>query len=154
MDAPWQRWRCLSEWGNTGVVRSFARGVAGTQSLRTGTFARVSFFRPQWGKASASHRLPAEAESRVATEKSKMESMVLFVHARRALVGLWPLMIKLWEATQDRFYKTNQEYKVLESLLCRCSPVRSIQSQADGAACRYADQHGNDLFKSVVMRCR
>ena len=98
--------------------------------------------------------MPAEAERRIATEKSNMESMVLFVHARRALVGLWPLMIKLWEATQDRFYKTNQEYKVLESLLCRCSPVRSIQSQADGAACRYADRHGNDLFKSVVMRCR
>ena len=83
-------------------------------------------------------------------KKCTMESMVLFVDARRALLGLWPLMIELWEATQERFYKSSREYKVLESLLCRCSPVRSIQSQADGAACRYADRHGDDLFKTVV----
>ena len=76
--------------------------------------------------------------------------MLLFVDARRALLGLWPLMIELWEATQERFYKSSKEYKVLESLLCRCSPVRNIQSQADGAACRYADRHGDDLFKTVV----
>ena len=79
-----------------------------------------------------------------------MEPIAPFVDARRALIDLWPLLTQLWGANQEKLCKTSKEFKALDGLVCRWSPVRNIQSQADGAACRYADKHGNELFRRAV----
>ena len=78
-----------------------------------------------------------------------MEGIALFEDARRAAVNLWPLKHRLWHAGNGRFYKSSKECKAIMAL-CWWDPTDVIRSLADDAACRYADVHGDHLFKKTV----
>ena len=78
-----------------------------------------------------------------------MEGIALFEDARRAAVNLWPLKHRLWHAGNGRFYKSSRECKAIMGL-CWWDPTDAIRSLADDAACKYADVHGDDLFKRAV----
>jgi hypothetical protein len=78
-----------------------------------------------------------------------MDGIALFEDARGAAVQLWPLKHRLWHAGNGRFYKSSRECKAIMAL-CWWDPTDSIRSLVDDAACRYADVHGDDLFKKTV----
>ena len=78
-----------------------------------------------------------------------MEGIALFEDARRAAVNLWPLKHRLWHAGNGRFYKSSKECKAIMAL-CWYDPTCAIRSLADDAACKYADNHGEQLFKKAV----
>ena len=78
-----------------------------------------------------------------------MDGIALFEDARRAAVNLWPLKHRLWHAGNGRFYKSSKECKAIMALCCY-DPTCAIRSLADDAACKYADNHGDQLFKKAV----
>ena len=78
-----------------------------------------------------------------------MDGIALFEDARRAAVQLWPLKHRLWHAGNGRFCKSSRECKAIMAL-CWRDPTCVIRSLADDAACRYADVHGDRLFKKTV----
>ena len=78
-----------------------------------------------------------------------MDRIALFEEARRAAVQLWPLKHRLWHAGNGSFSKSSKECKAIMGL-CWWDPTDVIRSLADDAACRYADVHGDDLFKKTV----
>ena len=78
-----------------------------------------------------------------------MDGIALFEDARRAAVNLWPLKHRLWHAGNGRFYKSSKECKAIMAL-CWYDPTCAIRSLADDAACKYADNHGDQLFKKAV----
>ena len=78
-----------------------------------------------------------------------MDGIALFEDARRAAVRLWPLKHRLWHAGAGRFCSCSKESKAVTGL-CWWDPTDAIRSLADDAACRYADVHGDDLFKKSV----
>ena len=78
-----------------------------------------------------------------------MGGIALFEDARRAAVNLWPLKHRLWHAGNGRFYKSSKECKAIMALCCY-DPTCAIRSLADDAACKYADNHGDQLFKKAV----
>lgn len=78
-----------------------------------------------------------------------MEGIALFEDARRAAVNLWPLKHRLRHAGNLRFYKSSKECNAIMGL-CWWDPTDAIRSLVDDAACRYADVHGDDLFKKTV----
>ena len=73
----------------------------------------------------------------------------MYENARRAAVDLWSLKSQLWVAGQEKFYPTSREFKAIAGL-CWRDPTDGIRSLADDAACRYADVHGDSLFKRNV----
>ena len=78
-----------------------------------------------------------------------MEGIALFEEARRAAVNLWPLKHRLWHAGSGRFYKSSKEFRAIMAL-CWWDPTCAIRSLADDAACKFADVHGDRLFKKTV----
>ncbi len=75
--------------------------------------------------------------------------IALFEDARRDAVRLWPTKIHLWKVGQEKFYKTSKELKALDRL-CWWDPTSEIRCLADSAACRFADGHGDALFRRTV----
>ena len=78
-----------------------------------------------------------------------MDGITLFEDARRAAVNLWPLKHSLWHAGNGRFYKSSKECNAIMAL-CWYDPTDGIRSLADHAACKFADVHGDSLFKKTV----
>ncbi len=75
--------------------------------------------------------------------------IALFEDTRRDAVRLWPTKIHLWKVGQEKFYKTSKEFKALDRL-CWWDPTSEIRCLADSAACRFADRHGDALFRRTV----
>ena len=78
-----------------------------------------------------------------------MDGITLFEDARRAAVHLWPLKHSLWHAGNGRFYKSSKHFKAVMGL-CWWDPTDAIRLLADDSACRYAEVHGDHLFKKTV----
>ena len=84
-----------------------------------------------------------------AASASGQEAIVLYVDARRTAVRLRSLKWKLWKAGQERFYKTSREFRAIDRL-CWSDPTCQIRALADTSACRFADKHGDALFRRTV----
>ena len=84
-----------------------------------------------------------------AARASGRETIALYVDARRTAVRLWTLKWKLWKAGQERLYKTSREFRAIDRL-CWSDPTCQIRALADTSACRFADKHGDALFRRTV----
>ena len=77
------------------------------------------------------------------------ETIGLFRQARRDAVSLWTAKWHVLKAGQEKFSKSSKEFQAIDRLCC-WGPAERIRSLADGSACRFADRHGDDLFRGVV----
>jgi len=111
-------------------------------------------------KGHAPKRFVACLPSMQATEQAAMRGMpaelargkaalALYEDARRDAVSLWRLKWRLWKAGQEKFYKTSKQFKAIDRL-CWSGPTCQIRSLADNSACRFADLHGDALFRRTV----
>ena len=76
-------------------------------------------------------------------------ALALYEATRRYAVNLWCLKWRLSKAGQERFFKTSREFKAIEQL-CWSDPTCKIRALADSSACRFADKHGDALFRKNV----
>ena len=76
-------------------------------------------------------------------------ALALYEATRRYAVNLWRLKWRLLRAGQEKFFKTSREFKAIERL-CWCDPTCQIRALADSSACRFADKHGDALFRKTV----
>ena len=77
------------------------------------------------------------------------ETIGLFRQARRDAVSLWTAKWHLLKAGQEKFSKSSKEFQAIDRLCC-WGPAERIRSLADGSACRFADRHGDDVFRAEV----
>ena len=87
---------------------------------------------------------PANAASTAA-----LGAVALYEATRRYAVNLWRLKCRLLRAGQEKFFKTSREFKAIERL-CWSDPTCQIRALADSSACRFADKHGDALFRKNV----
>ena len=78
------------------------------------------------------------------------EALALYEDARRHAISLWRLKQQLWKAGQQKFYKTSREFRAIDRM-CRSDPTCQIRALADTSACRFADKHGDALFRKNVV---
>ncbi len=76
-------------------------------------------------------------------------ALALHEEARRNAVSLWQLKWQLWKVGQERFFKTSREFRAIDRL-CWSDPTCQIRALADTSACRFADKHGDALFRKTV----
>jgi hypothetical protein len=76
-------------------------------------------------------------------------SMALYVDARRSVVTLRKTKWRLMWVAQQRLFKSSKECQALGRICC-WDPTEEIRSLADDSACRFADIHGDHLFKVTV----
>ncbi len=80
---------------------------------------------------------------------ASLGALALYESARRDAVSLWRLKWLLLKTGQEKFYKTSKEFKAIDRL-CSSDPTCQIRSLADASACRFADKHGDALFRRTV----
>jgi hypothetical protein len=84
-----------------------------------------------------------------AARASGREALALYEDARRDAVNLWQLKCQLWKAGQEKFFKTSAEFRAIDRI-CSSDPTCQIRALADASACRFADKHGDALFRKTV----
>ena len=99
---------------------------------------------------STSMQAPTQAAMQAhAARAAAHGALALYEDARRYAVSLWRLKWQLWKTGQERFFKTSPVLRAIDRL-CWSDPTCQIRALADASACRFADKHGDALFRKNV----
>ncbi len=82
-------------------------------------------------------------------DQEAMGELALYVDARRDAISLWRSKWQLLKAGEEKFFKSSKEFRAIDRLCC-WDPTERIRSLADGSACRFADKHGDNVFRKTV----